>query len=117
MVDMNGESITKCSPEFVIKSPAGCVGGKYPKRWSWLLWMFVIIMSYIGIRYYLNISKGGMVGTNAIPHIEYIRRIPDLAKNAYDSVLAKTKGFQSSSTGGAKEGLTTASKTTKYTVV
>lgn len=71
--DSNSKTITKCSPEFMIHSPAGCIGGHYHGKWGFFTWAFIIIFVYFVIGTFLNMKNNNMRGTDAIPHYDTLK--------------------------------------------
>lgn len=82
---INSNTITKCSLEFSIKSPAGCHIGygtsSLKKSAIILLWVLVlfIIYSVLGLAY--NVKYKGKNGIEAFPNIGFWREFPGLVKD------------------------------------
>jgi len=69
-LDINSDTVTRCTPQFNIVSPAGCVGGVYKTSLGFVTWVMILGIIYLGIGTFLNIKQNGKRGMEAIPHIE-----------------------------------------------
>mmetsp|Transcript_7513 Transcript_7513/g.6828 ORF Transcript_7513/g.6828 Transcript_7513/m.6828 type:complete len:168 (+) Transcript_7513:390-893(+) len=105
---VNSNTVTKCTPEFTIRSPAGC-NGRGSNKWSYFYWFCFFVAIYMGVGMYLNIKNKGKSGMEAIPHIDTFRKVPGAVSGLVGSVVNKANEARGSSG--------KSSKNTKYTLV
>ncbi|OLL23449.1 Autophagy-related protein 27 [Neolecta irregularis DAH-3] len=78
------------------KSKAGCAVQKSSEGWGWFLWL--IIIAFLGTSAYLilggwvNYTKYGVTGLDALPHSETMRDLPYLMKDWISHILDTIRG-------------------------
>ena len=94
---VNALTVTKCSKEFVIHHPSGCVGG-VPGSTGGVSWLKLLI--FIGIIYLIggciyNQLNFGKKGVDAIPHLDFWRALPTIIVEGCKYVIGKIKTLTS----------------------
>jgi len=125
-VPFNGQSITKCSPEFYINHPLACAGLKPSRGYTTTLIAIVLMVYIIGGTAY-NIKVQNRKGVEAFPNINFWRKagenlkyLPGYAKGVASKISNKLRGGQLSgftnSTGPRSAG-PNGSRSAQYTVL
>jgi len=92
---IDGVKVTRCSPMFTIRHPAGCkpgfLGGKTSFLGSFFYWVFLVGIVYLIVGVAYNWHKNGKRGIEAIPNLEFWQNFPEHAqtfgKKSYDVML------------------------------
>lgn len=126
-VAFNGQNITKCSPEFFIYHPAGCVGGVYHSSRGIISWLTILFVIYAVIGSVYNMKVQNKKGLEVFPHIDFWRRaisnfknLPNWMKENGEKIIAnirKEANSEQSGTPMTNQGLTSGSKSAQYTLV
>ena len=93
VMPINSKDVTSCHVNLLISHPAGCMKGSFSSFsfGGMLFWLLILFAIYIGVGYILN-TKKGLVGAEAVPHIEVWRNLPHycgLAFNYSKDLVAK----------------------------
>jgi len=81
-VHIDGLTVTRCSPMFRIRSPAGCKPGTFSSSSQGFFgrlftWIFIVGGLYFAIGWIYNTQKFGKSGVDALPHLEFWRALPE----------------------------------------
>lgn len=86
------QGTTKCTLEFKIRSPSGCPGGSVESKSSTILFYIILSLAiYIIIGLLVNKKTKNLSGKEALPHIEFWRKLPVLIQEGMSKTLSEFK--------------------------